>query len=58
MAVDCGDNFRLVLGLLVSSARNFYDAQSTELAQLSTNIVLLDHTQAHYGSVAREERGQ
>jgi hypothetical protein len=47
----------LVLGLLVSSAKSFYDAQGTELTQLSTNVVLLDRTLAHYGSETAEERG-
>jgi hypothetical protein len=32
----------LVLGLLVASAKGSYDAQSSELTQISANIVLLD----------------
>ena len=31
----------LVLGLLVASAKGFYDAQTTEITQLSANIVFL-----------------
>jgi len=32
----------LVLGLLVASAKNFFDAQSDELTKMSANVVLLD----------------
>ena len=39
----------LVLGLLVASGKGFYDAQSSELTQMSADIVLLDRTLAHYG---------
>ena len=38
----------LVLGLLVASAKNFYDAQSNELTQMSANVNLLDRALAHY----------
>jgi O-antigen/teichoic acid export membrane protein len=47
----------LVLGLLVSSAKGFYDMQSAELTQLSANVVLLDRTLAHYGSDGKGARG-
>ena len=46
----------LVLGLLVSSAKTSYDLQSTELTQMSANVVLLDRVFAHYGPEAQEER--
>jgi Protein of unknown function (DUF4239) len=46
----------LVLGLLVASAKNSYDAQSMELTQLSANIVLLDRLLAHYGPETKEIR--
>jgi hypothetical protein len=39
----------LVLGLLISSAKTSYDAQTTELTQSSAKIVLLDRILAHYG---------
>jgi len=39
----------LVLGLLVASAKNFYDTQTSELIQMSAKIVLLDRVLAHYG---------
>ncbi len=46
----------LVLGLLVASAKNFYDTQSSDLTQLSANVVLLDRVLAHYGPEAKEAR--
>ena len=46
----------LVLGLLVASAKSFYDTQSNELTQLSANVILLDRALAHYGPEANEAR--
>jgi hypothetical protein len=46
----------LVLGLLVASAKGFYDAQTTELTQMSANIVFLDRGLAHYGPETMEAR--
>jgi hypothetical protein len=46
----------LVLGLLVASAKNFYDAQSSELTQMSANVILPDRVLAHYGPEAKEAR--
>jgi hypothetical protein len=46
----------LVLGLLVASAKNFYDAQSSELTQMSANVLLLDRVLAHYGPETKEAR--
>src|SRR5439155_2980559 len=46
----------LVLGLLVSSAKSFYDAQSTELTQVSAKVILLDRLLAHYGPETKEAR--
>ena len=46
----------LVLGLLVASAKSSYDAQSTELTQLSTNVVMLDRVLARYGADAQVVR--
>lgn len=46
----------LVLGLLVASAKGFYDAQTTELTQISANIVFLDRGLNHYGPEAKEAR--
>src|SRR6266536_3287334 len=39
----------LVLGLLISSAKNSYDLQSAQIKQMTANIVLLDHFLAQYG---------
>ena len=46
----------LVLGLLVASAKGYYDAQSAELTQMSTNVVLLDRLLAQYGPETKEAR--
>jgi hypothetical protein len=46
----------LVLGLLVASAKGSYDAQSTELTQMSAKVVMLDRLLAHYGPETREAR--
>ena len=46
----------LVLGLLVSSAKSFYDTQNAELTQLAANIVSLDRILAHYGPETGEAR--
>jgi hypothetical protein len=48
----------LVLGLLVSSAKTFYDTQSAELNQMSADIVALDRLLAHYGPETKEARDQ
>jgi hypothetical protein len=46
----------LVLGLLVASAKNFYDTQNSGLTQLSANVILLDRVLAHYGPETKEAR--
>ena len=46
----------LVLGLLIASAKTFYDTQSAELTEISAKTVLLDHAFAHYGPEANESR--
>jgi len=46
----------LVLGLLVASAKGFYDAQTTEMTQISANIIALDRGLAHYGPETKEAR--
>src|SRR2546425_3142984 len=46
----------LVLSLLISSAKGSYDIRSSEVAQLSANVMLLDRVLAHYGPEAREAR--
>jgi hypothetical protein len=46
----------LVLGLLVASAKGFYDAQTTEITQMSANIVYLDRGLDRYGPETKEAR--
>lgn len=46
----------LVLGLLIASAKGSYDTQSTELTQMTANVVLLDRVLAHYGPETKEAR--
>ncbi len=48
----------LVLGLLVASAKEFYDSQTNEVTQLSANVVFLDRVLAHYGPESKEARDQ
>ena len=45
-----------MLGLLVSSAKAAYDAQSSELTDLSAKVVLLDRVLEHYGPESRDAR--
>jgi hypothetical protein len=46
----------LVLGLLVSSAKTFYDAQNAELNDMCAKIVVLDRVLARYGPEAKDAR--
>jgi hypothetical protein len=46
----------LVLGLLVSSAKSFYDTQSAELNQLSADVVAVDRLLTHYGPETKDAR--
>jgi len=46
----------LVLGLLIASAKNFYDSQSNELIETSAKIVVIDRALAHYGPETKEVR--
>jgi len=46
----------LVLGLMVGSTKSSYDAQKSELTQMSAKIVLLDRVLAHYGPETKETR--
>ena len=39
----------LVLGLLIASAKSSYDTQSTQVTQMTSNVVLLDNLLAQYG---------
>jgi hypothetical protein len=46
----------LALGLLVGSAKSFFDTQNAELAQIAANYVLLDRIIADYGPAAADAR--
>jgi hypothetical protein len=46
----------LVLGLLVSSAKSFYDTQNSEVTQLAANLVVLDRILLHYGPDSADAR--
>ncbi len=46
----------MALGLLVGSAKTFYDTQNAEMAQLASHYVLLDRILANYGSEASDAR--
>jgi hypothetical protein len=43
----------LLLGLLISSAKSSYDTQRSELTQVTSRLVFLDHVLAHYGPETR-----
>lgn len=51
-----GTTTALVLGLLVASAKNSYDAQGTEVTHLAANVAVLDRILAHYGPETKETR--
>ena len=46
----------IALGLLVGSAKSFFDTQNAEMAQLAANYVLLDRMLAQYGPEAKDAR--
>ena len=46
----------LVLGLLIASAKSSYDTQSTQIRQMTANIILLDNLLAQYGPDASASR--
>ena len=46
----------LVLGLLITSAKSSYDARSTQIKQITANIILLDSLLQQYGPDARNLR--
>ncbi len=51
-----GTMVALLLGLLIASAKNFYDTQANELKQAAAKVVLLDRVLAHYGPGADTAR--
>jgi hypothetical protein len=46
----------VALGLLIASAKSFYDTQCTEMTQLAANYVLLDRVLSHYGPETSDAR--
>ena len=46
----------LVLGLLIASAKSSYDTQSTQVRQMTANIIVLDNLLAQYGPDASATR--
>src|SRR6267378_8081526 len=46
----------LVLGLLIASAKSSYDTQSTQIRQMTANVILLDNLLAEYGPEAAATR--
>src|SRR5436190_13277407 len=48
----------LVLGLLVSSAKNSFDTMATGIAQNGAKIIMLDRVLADYGPETKEAREQ
>ena len=47
----------LTLGLLVGSAKSFYDQQNAEMAEIAANYVLMDRLLGEYGPEANDARG-
>src|SRR5271168_1859404 len=48
----------LVLGLLVSSAKSYYEARTSEVAELASEVVTIDRLLAQYGPETGEIRAQ
>ena len=46
----------LVLGLLIASAKTSFDTQSSQIQQMTTDVILLDGLLARYGDDARPAR--
>jgi hypothetical protein len=46
----------VALGLLISSAKTFYDTQSNEVTQLAANYILVDEVLALYGPETKDTR--
>lgn len=48
----------IALGLLVASAKNFFDTQNEEMAHIAANCVLVDRMLARYGPDANDVRAE
>jgi hypothetical protein len=51
-----GTTVALVLGLLIGSAKNFYDTQNSEMTEIAATAILLDRILAHYGPETKDAR--
>jgi len=51
-----GTTVAVALGLLIASAKCFYDSQNSEVTQLAADVVLLDKILNHYGPETEEIR--
>jgi hypothetical protein len=51
-----GTRTAILLGLLIASAKSFYDTQNTELTEMSAKVILLDRILAHCGPETKEAR--
>jgi len=51
-----GTTVAVALGLLIASAKGFYDTQSSEVTALAADVVLLDRFLKHYGPKTKEIR--
>jgi hypothetical protein len=47
----------LVLGLMIASAKNSFDTQTSNVRQLTANLILLDELLEQYGPETKEARG-
>lgn len=51
-----GTTVALVLGLLIGSAKNFYDTQNSEMTSIAATAIFLDRLLVHYGPETKEAR--
>ena len=48
----------LALGLLIGSAKSFYDTQNAEMAQIGANYIMLDRIPSFYGPESADARAE
>jgi hypothetical protein len=48
----------LALGLLVGSAKSFYDTQNAEMAQIAANYIMMDRILTYYGPESADVRAE
>jgi hypothetical protein len=46
----------VALGLLIASAKSFYDTQCTDVTQLAANYIMIDRVLSHYGPETSDAR--